>query len=122
MNIAITWSPGDTWRKLGYYYYTNSLDYRAVIEQYPQWDVLTEPPVGAVMVLDVEDSRQLSRTTNSGFFPQLPDAYTQEFIFPFDTQKEYNDQAAKYSLYSILNYNECNGYTQDTPEAETGNQ
>ena len=122
MNISITWNPGDTWRKLGYYYYTNSLDYRAVIEQNPQWDVITEPPTGAVFVLDVEDSRQLSGTTNSGFFPQLPDAYVQESIFPFNTITEYEDQAAKYSLYSLLNYNELNGYTQDTDQAATGNQ
>lgn len=121
MNVSITWNPGDTWRKLGYYYYTNSLDYRAVIEQNPQWNVIEEPPDGAVLTLDVESSRTVATTNNSGFFATTNDEYIQEEIFPFDYPEQYFAQVDKYSLYSLVNYNECNGYTQDTPEAATGN-
>jgi hypothetical protein len=120
MNISVTWNPGDTWRKLGYFYYTDSLDYRSVIEQNPQWGVLTEPPVGAVLLLDVNDSRLNTGLNVAGFFPDVPDEGESETIFPFEYMEQYETQAAKYSLYSLLNYNELNGYTQDTPEAATG--
>jgi hypothetical protein len=122
MNISITWNPGDTWRKLGYFYYTNSLDFRSVIEQNPQWSVTEEPPVGAVLSLDVNSQRQLSSTNNSGFFVDTENAGILERIFPFDSLAEYDAQASKYNLYSLVNYNEVNGYTQDTPEALTGNR
>lgn len=120
MNISITWNPGDTWRKLGYLYYTNSLDYRAVIEQNPQWSVTEEPPIGTVMVLDVNENR-LSATTNSSlFFMDTEDESVQEAIFPFAYPDQYEAQAAKYSLYSLINYNELNGYTADTSVAVNG--
>lgn len=121
MNISITWNPGDTWRKLGYFYYTNSLQYRSVIEQNPQWNVMIEPPIGTVLSLDVDDSRTLSTTNNSGFFSTATDEYLQDIIFPFEYEEQYYSQAAKYSLYSLVNYNELNGYTQDTTQAATGN-
>jgi hypothetical protein len=122
MNITVTWNPGDTWRKLGYFYYTNSLDYRSVIEQNPQWDVMTEPPMGAVLSLDVNDSRLNNSLSVSGFFPDVPDEADRELIFPFEYRQQYESQAVKYSLYSLLNYDELNGYTQDTPQATTGIQ
>lgn len=122
MNVSITWNPGDTWRKLGYLYYTNSLDFRSVIEQNPQWRVTEEPPVGAVLSLNVNEARVRAGTNNSGFFADTENAGVLETIFPFDSLAEYDAQAAKYSLYSLVNYNELNGYTQDTQEALTGNR
>jgi hypothetical protein len=122
MNISITWNPGDTWRKLGYYYYTNSLDYRAVIEQNPQWSVTEEPPVGTVMLLNVNDARVRTGINNSGFFVNTEDAGVLEAIFPFDYVEEYEAQAMKYNVYALVNYNELNGYTMDTTEALTGNR
>jgi hypothetical protein len=122
MNISITWNPGDTWRKLGYFYYTNSLDFRSVIEQNPQWSVTEEPPVGVVLSLDVNSQRVLSSTNNDGFFVNTENAGVLERIFPFESLEEYEAQASKYNLYSLVNYNEVNGYTMDTPEALTGNR
>jgi len=122
MNISITWNPGDTWRKLGYFYYTNSLDFRSVIEQNPQWSVTEEPPIGVVLSLDVNSQRVLSSTNNSDFFVDTENAGVLERIFPFGSLAEYDAQASKYNLYSLVNYNEVNGYTQDTPEALTGNR
>ena len=87
-NVSITWNPGDTWRKLGYYYYTDSLDYRGVIEQNPQWSVTEEPPVGTVMLLNVNPSRVRAGTNLSGFFVDTEDAGVQELIFPFDYVSE----------------------------------
>ena len=122
MDISITWNPGDTWRKLGYLNYTNSLNYRAVIDQNPQWSALEKPPVGTVLSLDVNDSRTLAGTNNSLFFVDTQDAGTEDLIFPFDYKSQYDAQAAKYSLYGLVNYNELNGYTMDTQEALTGNR
>ena len=122
MNVSITWNPGDTWRKLGYLYYTNSLDYRGVIEQNPQWTVTEEPPVGTVLSLQVNADRTRSGIDNPEFFVDTENNGIQELIFPFDYRSQYDAQAAKYSLYSLTNYNQLNGYTMDTPEATTGNR
>jgi hypothetical protein len=122
MNISITWNPGDTWRKLGYFYYTNSLDFRSVIEQNPQWSVMEEPPEGAVLSLDVTASRLRASTNNAGFFVNTENAGILEKIFPFVSLAAYEAQAEKYNLYGLINYNEVNGYTQDTVEALTGNR
>ena len=122
MNISITWNPGDTWRKLGYFYYTNSLDFRSVIEQNPQWSVTEEPPVGTVLSLNVNDARMRAAENNSGFFVDTENAGVLETIFPFTSKAAYDAQASKYNLYSLINYNELNGYTMDTTEALTGNR
>lgn len=122
MNVSITWNPGDTWRKLGYFYYTNSLDFRSVIEQNPQWSVTEEPPVGTVLSLNVNDARMRAAENNNGFFVDTENAGVLETIFPFTSTAEYQAQAAKYNLYSLINYNELNGYTMDTTEALTGNR
>ena len=121
MNVSITWNPGDTWRKLGYFYYTNSLEFRAVIDQNPQWNVLEEPPFGTVLVLNADSSRTLSTLNTAGFFSEETDFDIQARIFPFDFQEAYDAQAAKYSVYSLINYNQINGYTQDSQQAITGN-
>ena len=47
MTISVTFQQQDTWRKLGYLYFTNSLDYRTVLEENPQWKVTELPPIGA---------------------------------------------------------------------------
>ena len=92
-----------------------------MIEQNPQWSVTEEPPIGAVLSLNVNTARTRAATNNSGFFVDTENAGVLETIFPFDSLEAYNRQAAKYNLYSLVNYNELNGYTMDTPEALTGN-
>lgn len=93
-----------------------------MIEQNPQWSVFEEPPIGTVISLEVDDSRTLGTTNTSGFFSSAATDYAeQEKYFPFDYKEQYEAQAAKYSFYSLVNFNELNGYTQDTPEAQTGN-
>ena len=116
-----TFAPGDTWRKLGYLAYTNSTDYRQVLETNPDWDVLTLPPVGAVIKIEVEDSKP-GQTLVSGFFWEEVDNNIEATIFPFDSITQYESQVSKYTYYSLLNNNELNGYTMDTNEAVTGVQ
>ena len=77
--------------------------------------------MGTVLSLSVNNQRSPGFAGNPSFFVDTDDAYTQELIFPFSSLQEYEAQAVKYSLYSLVNYNELNGYTMDTPEALTGN-
>jgi len=47
MSVSFPFQQQFTWRKLGFLYFTNSLSYREVLEENPQWKVTELPPVGA---------------------------------------------------------------------------
>jgi len=46
MTVSFPFQQQHTWRKLGYLYFTDSLDYRQVLEENPQWKVTELPPWG----------------------------------------------------------------------------
>jgi hypothetical protein len=110
---------GDTWRKLGYVYFTNSLDYREVIDQNPQWTVVENPPVGAQLRIT---SSGLSSNEQSTFLGGLESFYTQDIIFPFTETDEFIAATIRYPLPALLNPYAINGYSQDDEQAFTGYQ
>jgi hypothetical protein len=118
---AVGWQPEVTWRKLGFLFFTDSLAYRAVIEENPQWDVVTQPPLGAQLQVSspIASTGGLSQST---FIFGIPSGNTQDAIFPFSTVQEYETAVDRYTLYSVLYKDSINGYTLDSFAAETGIQ
>lgn len=111
-----------TWRKLGYLSYTDSLAYRAVLEQNPQWDVVTLPPVGAQIRFD-----ESAATSNGGLLQSapvfgLPPSATTDDIYPYDNSDEYFLSLNRYTVGAITNRDEVNGYALDGYSARTGLQ
>jgi hypothetical protein len=110
---------GDTWRKLGYVYYTNSLEYREVINQNPQWTVVENPPVGAQLLISPDGS---SPNQQSLFTDGLESFYTQDIIFPYTVVDEFVAATIRYPLSALLDPYAINGYSQDDEQAFTGYQ
>ena len=119
MEKTVTWGPGDTWRKVGYLTYYNSLDYRYVLEQNPQWNMTITPPVGTVIRLTTEGGTPGTLNSVDPFWVQSSEGADQLY-FPFSTAQQYEDRVAQYSFYAILNSQSLNGYTSDSEKAIVG--
>jgi len=115
--------PQYTWRKLGYLAYTDSLSYRAVLEQNPQWDVVTLPPVGAQISIDTT----LTSTSNGSLLQSapvfgLPSNVTTEEIYPYEDEREYFYSLNRYTVGAVTHRDDVNGYALDGYSARTGLQ
>ena len=124
MTVSVPFQQQFTWRKLGYLYFTNSLDYRTVLEENPQWKVTELPPIGAQIRL----SPATGTTGTPGGLSQgsfvfgLPTGQEQANIFPYDTEDSYNIALNRYTLQGVIDREEINGITFDSTQALTGLQ
>lgn len=123
MATSVPFLGGDTWRKLGYLYFTNSLDYRQVLEQNPQWDVTELPPVGAqLLISSTEESGGAAGLTQGSFINTGVDDTDIKEFFPYATESEYDEQLNKYTLQGVVERDRINGITFDSLQAITGVQ
>lgn len=119
--ITLPFQPQFTWRKLGYQYFTNSLEYRSVLELNPQWTVTELPPLGAQLLLPNPESPSgsLSQAT---FISGIAEGEQADAIFPFDTESEYIASLNRYTLQGVVLRESLNGYSSDSLPAITGDQ
>lgn len=110
-----------TWRKLGYLYFTDSMAYRTVLEENPQWNVTELPPLGAQIRLTATQGDRGGLSQGSFLFGQGTGA-VQDIIYPYDTEKEYVEALVRYSSGAVTNRQAINGLTADSTEAFTGKQ
>jgi len=124
MTISVPFQPQFSWRNLGYLYYTNSLDYREVLEQNPQWKVTELPPIGAQ--LRISSSGNTSGTpgglTQGSFIFGLPSGQSSVDIFPYETKESYTAALDRYTLQGVVDREPLNGITFDSTQAITGQQ
>jgi len=124
MTASFPFQQQDTWRKLGYLYFTDSLDYRAVLEENPQWKVTELPPLGAQIRISPTNGTSgtpSSLTQGSFIFTSGSQAQTQD-IFPYDTEEAYNTALYRYTLQGVINHETINGISFDSDQAVTGVQ
>jgi hypothetical protein len=121
MAVSVPYQQQFTWRKLGYLFYQDSLSYREVLEQNPQWVVTKQPPIGAQLRLQ-KNSGNAGKLTQGSFIFGLPLEGTEDQIFPFVTEEEYKKALYRYNLQGVVDRNVINGYSQDSMEAVTGQQ
>lgn len=117
---TIPWQPGFTWRKLGYITQSSSLAYREVLSYNPEWDVVTEPPMGAVIQL--RDANQMGQIDSLPVGPGGSSAQTAAEVFPFETYAEYVAAISEYSSGALMNTDRINGFSMDSLPAVTGIQ
>lgn len=111
-----------TWRKLGYLAYTDSLAYRAVLEQNPQWDVVTLPPIGAQIRIDGNAQVARGGLLQSAPVFGLSPSTTADDIYPYDSPNEYFSSLNRYNVSGVTNRARINGYSFDDYSASTGLQ
>lgn len=119
MTVSFPFQQQSTWRQLGYLYFTDSLSYREVLEQNPQWNVTELPPIGAQI--------RIGSTLNStgglvqGSFIFGPTLGATKFdIYPFDTTEAYVKSLVKYSPSAVLQRDKVNGYSLDSDVTTVG--
>ena len=123
MAVSFPFQQQHTWRKLGYLYFTDSLGYREVLEENPQWKVTELPPIGAQIRLSSTATRETpGGLTQGSFIFGLPTGQQAATIFPFDTEEAYKIALDRYTLQGVLNRETLNGITQDSVQVITGNQ
>lgn len=124
MTVSFPFQPQYTWRKLGYLAFSNSLDYREVLEQNPQWSVWELPPIGAQLRLDSTQGTTGTpgTLTQGSFITGFPTGFSRDEIFPYDTQEEYNTALYRYTLQGVIDREALNGMTFDSTQAITGIQ
>ena len=124
MTVSFPFQQQHTWRKLGYLYFTDSLDYRQVLEENPQWKVTELPPLGAQIRLSPANGTTgtpSSLTQGAFIFGDTSQAQTLD-IFPFDTQEEYDTALSRYTLQGVVDREAINGITFDSTQAISGVQ
>jgi hypothetical protein len=124
MTVSFPFQPQHTWRKLGYLYFTNSLDYRQVLDQNPQWKVTELPPLGAQIRLKSANGTTGTPggLTQGSFIFGYPTGQQKTNIYPYDTEESYNLALNRYTLQGVINREEINGITFDSTQAITGQQ
>ena len=119
MTVSLPFQQQFTFRKLGYLYFGDSLSYREVLEQNPQWSVVTLPPIGAE--LRIRGTAGSAGTLSQGnFISGLPTGSTEDVIFPYNTQVEYIEALNRYTLQGVVERETLNGVTLDSEQAFLG--
>lgn len=117
---TLSFQPGATWRKLGFVLYSDSLAYREVLEDNPQWDVLNHPPAGAAL-----RSRKSVNSSGPGLSQQssviapISDAGALLY-YPFDNERDYLRSLLKYSPSAMKDVERVNGWSANSIVSDTG--
>lgn len=120
--ITVPFQPQFNWRKLGYLFYTDSLEYRKVLDSNPQWNVMELPPLGAQIEVQPTSTAGTGGLSQSSFVFGLTAGDQEDVIFPYDTNAEYTAALDRYTMYSVLFLDSINGYSADSNAAITGKQ
>lgn len=124
MTVSVAFQQEFTWRKLGYLYFTDSLEYREVLSQNPQWKVTELPPIGAQ--LQVSPSEASGGTpgglTQGSFIFGLPNGEPELEVYPYDTEEEYDSALYRYTLQGVVERETINGLVFDSAQSITGVQ
>ena len=121
MSVSLPFESQFSWQKLGYLYFTDSLSYREVLKQNPQWKVTELPPIGAQLLISGANGFSGTLTQGSCIFG-LPSGGQADAIYPYDTEQEYVDALNRYTVQGVVGRGTINGVTMDSDQAITGLQ
>jgi hypothetical protein len=119
MTVSVPFQQQFTWRKLGYLFFTDSLSYREVLEQNPQWKVTELPPIGAQIRVSAAQN-EISGLVQGNFIFGNPLADSKFEIYPFDTIEDYTKALIKYSPSAVAQRDKINGYSIDSEVTTQG--
>lgn len=121
MSVSVPFQQQFTWRKLGYLYFEDSLSYREVLEQNPQWKVTELPPLGAQLLISGQNGT-VGTLSQGNFLSGAVNSSVYDDIFPYDTEASYTAALDRYTLQGVVERDSLNGITLDSAQAITGSQ
>ena len=121
MAVSVPFQQQFTWRKLGYLYFEDSLSYREVLEQNPQWTVTELPPIGAQLLISGQNGGAGGLSQGNFIFGAVNVA-TYDDTFPYGTEASYNVALDRYTVQGVVERDTINGITLDSAQAITGSQ
>jgi hypothetical protein len=121
MTVSLPFQQQFTWRKLGYLFFQDSLEYRKVLEQNPQWTVTQLPPIGAQLRI-TGSAGSAGGLSQGNFVFGLPVGSESDEIYPYDTREAYNAALNRYTLQGVVERQALNGISFDSTQAITGVQ
>ena len=121
MAVSVPFQPQFTFRKLGYLYFEDSLSYREVLEQNPQWTVTELPPIGAQLLISGQNGAAGGLSQGNFIFGAVNVA-TYDEIFPYETEASYTAALDRYTVQGVVERDTINGITLDSAQAITGSQ
>jgi hypothetical protein len=120
---SLIFQPGSTWRKLGYALYSDSLAYREVLNQNPQWTVIESPPAGTTLRNNTNTVGTVggvsSLSQQSPIVPR-PSGETTLNYYPFDTKESYFESLNKYTANALRQVERLNGWSANSIVSDTG--
>jgi hypothetical protein len=124
MTVSVPFQQQFTWRKLGYLYFTDSLSYREVLNQNPQWKVTELPPIGAQLRITgtFNGNGTTGGLSQGSFIFGLPTGEQRDAIYPFDTTESYVEALNRYTVQGVVDRDSINGVHLDSASAITGIQ
>lgn len=121
--------PGDTWGKIAYRVFQNSLRYKEILDVNPGYTSVTLPvpgdyinlPDGAIgnnaqTTVGTLESRQLSSRTGANA------SGTSDFYYPWPSADVMLERSVEYAPQTLEWPRRANGYTSDSYEAENGRE
>lgn len=96
-----------TWRKAGFALYSNSLEYRKILDQNLEWSVMETPPPGTVLNKKISNNYDPASNNYDPLF------------YPFDTSEEYYSSLSRYSTLALAEVERLNGWTASSDKVVT---
>lgn len=121
MAVSVPFQQQFTWRKLGYLYFEDSLSYREVLKQNPQWSVTELPPIGAQLLISGQNGAN-GTLSQGNFISGLPNPSTLDEVFPYESEEAYTGALDRYTLQGVVKRDSINGITLDSSQAVVGSQ
>ena len=116
---TIAFQPGHTWRKLGFALYSDSLAYREVLEDNPQWEVLTHPPLGAAIKSRRSPGSSVGLSQQSLTITPIQNS-SSDVYFPFESELDYLTATFKYSPSALRDVERNNGWSANSVVSDVG--
>lgn len=113
MTVSIPFEQQFTWRKLGYLFFSDSLSYREVLEQNPEWNVTELPPLGAQIRIRENIQNRNGLVQGNFIFGPQTEVGERDF-FPFSNEETYVKSLIKYSPSAVSQRERINGYAIDS--------
>ena len=131
------WHSKDTWRNVAYRRYFDSREWRRLLEINPSFDIRWQPHPGTTINLTGVDNQGKIKSggkASKGTLAQVntnldlrtsassnPDS-VREQIFPYDDYVKYSNRLGQYTAMALLTPDRTNGYSLDSPQAQSDSQ